>query len=185
MTKIRSILGVLLLSLPTLCWAQTTLTQGQYNTLQTDIGATPALATAVAAADWGAVVAYYNAVASPDYWVWRTAVPSSEYRKALVGSDIEALTVGKARSFEWLTGNLTLPIDASDPNVQASLGGVFGGGTTSRTNLLALVRAQATVVQKLFATGTGSTAAPATMGYVGPLRYADVAYAMPPHVPLP
>jgi hypothetical protein len=185
MRKVLLLLCVFFVSLPTLCLAQPLPAEADYATLRADIVATPGLTAAVTASDWQAVADYYNNAATPDFWLWRNNIPSVEYRKALVGADIETLTVGKARSFEWLTGALLLPIDATDPNMQTSLGSVFGAGTPSRTNLIALAKMRATRAQKLYVvSGTGALNDAGISRYYGMLRYADVAHAFDPNYPL-
>ena len=125
-----------------------------------------------------AIADAYNLPAVPDFWYWRRSVPSEEYRRVLVGSEVEQLTAGKITSFEWLTGNLTLPIDASDATTQTTLGSIFAAGTTSRANLLALVRGRATRAEQLFATGTGTVATPALRTFEGLLTHLDIAAAL-------
>ena len=48
------------------------------------------------------------------------------------------------------------------------------GGANTRTSLLALWKRSALLGEKIFATGTGSDASPATLTYEGNLSYVDV-----------
>lgn len=111
-----------------------------------------------------------------NFWIWRSLVPAKEYRGAngLVWTEIDALTVGKARIFEWLSGQLTLDINPSDPNVRQGILDAFASGTTTRTNLTAMARRLATRFEKVFATGTGTTASPGNLVLEGPIFSQDL-----------
>jgi hypothetical protein len=158
------------------------LTSAQRTALVTDIAADSTLSQLQHNSDGAsAVAAAYNLTASPDFWVWRM-IPVSEYKGAggIVWTEVDTLTVAKARIFEWLTGNLTLPIDAADTNVQAGIGNAFAVGTTTRANLTTLGRERATRAEKLFANtsqGAGTTAAPATRTHQRPFTAWEVEQA--------
>jgi hypothetical protein len=155
------------------------LTSAQSTQLAADIAADPVLGLLAHNSDNAVKVATaYNLPAALAFWVWRTINPS-EYKGAggIVWTEVDALTAGKARIFEWLTGNLTLPINASDANVRGGITDAFAAGTTTRTNITALGREQATRAEKLFATGTGTTASPATRTHQRPLTAWDVEQA--------
>lgn len=156
------------------------MTEAQYLTLKNDILADGTLATAVTNLDDPSIVAAYNATASPNFWVFKTSVPPSEYKGAggLVWTEVDALSVGKARIFEWMTGNLTLPVNAADANQRQGIADAFAGATTTLANLGVLRRRLATRFEKLLATGTGSTGSPATMAVEGLLTTRDIAHAL-------
>lgn len=158
------------------------LNPSQLQSLKADIAADPTLAALPNTADDAfTIAATYNATAVPDFWVWRSSVPSYEYRgsNGIVWTEVDGLSVGKARIFEWLTVGLTTPINAADANVRAGLQNAFGTSQTL-TNLTTMGRRRASRVEKLLATGTGSTAVPATMGYEGAISYTDVQAARNP-----
>jgi hypothetical protein len=156
--------------------------EGAYTTLQADIVTTNTaeFAASVAARDDQAIADIYNVEAVPTFWVYRTSVPPTDYKgpNGLVWTEVDALAIGKARIFEWLTGGLTLPFNAADTGQRQGLADAFGAGTTTRTNLAALGRRPARRIEQLFATGTGSPASPATMAFEGRLTYRDVAHAL-------
>lgn len=152
------------------------LTAAQQATLKADILADPTLAAIPNTADGDfQIAATYNAIAGPDFWVWRSAIASTDYRgvNGIVWTEVDALTVSKARIFEWLTGQLTLPINASDPNVRAGIQNAFGTSQTL-TNLTNMGRRPATRAEKLFAAGAGTAASPATLAFEGAISYYDV-----------
>lgn len=159
----------------------------QATTLKDDISATSPVNAIAHNSDGAVAVAdFYNLVAAPDYFVWRTSVPAGEYTGAngVVWTEVDALTVGKARIFEWMTGLLSQPLIFSDPNKRQGLGDAFTAGSVTRANLTAMGRRRASRYEKLFAlatvggTGTrGSTANPDTMALEGPLVPSDVIFA--------
>jgi hypothetical protein len=71
-------------------------------------------------------------------------------------------------------------INPSRTDQRAFFDDVFSAasGDSTRAALLALWKRLATRVEKLFATGTGSDASPATLTFEQPLAYQDVLQAM-------
>lgn len=110
--------------------------------------------------------------------VWRSEVSVDEYRDALVWTEVDALTAGKARIWEWVTGQMTLPLQASKAPVRQGLADCWASNTTTRTNLLAVAKRPASKAEALFASGTGTTASPGNLGWEGPLRNEDVVAAL-------
>lgn len=164
------------------------LTAAQLLILKADILADPALAAQPATPDGAfAIAAAYSLVPTPDFWVWRTQISQSE----IVGVTTPApdnttwsWTIYIARSQAERDGWREMfadtgMINVSRPNVRQGLQDIFSGagGAAQRTHLLTIGRRKANRVEKLFATGTGSTAAPATMGVEGDLIYQDVLLA--------
>lgn len=163
------------------------LTPAQYQALKTDMLAQPSLATAIANGDDPAIADFYNGTASPAYVVWRTWVSKSEATQSgsgIVWSEVDSLTVGKARIWEWMTASQGSGIggsgggfNPSQANVRQGLADCFGVGTTTRTNLLAMSKRNASVFEKLFATGAGTSANPSVMSVEGPLSASDASIA--------
>lgn len=110
----------------------------------------------------GAVAAWYNEDSST-FYVWRNSVPLEEYRGAITWTEVDALTAGAARIWEWITGGMTLPLEPSNPEVRQGLADCWGAGTTTRTDLIAASKRLASRAEELFATGTGSEADPAVV----------------------
>lgn len=125
------------------------------------------------------IAAVYNEPAAPQYVVWRKAVTAEEWAVAIIGGggaqQLDALTASKRDSLLWAC-NRTL--DPSDPEVRAALDDFCGSQNALKAAIkTAQVRA-ATRAEKVFATGTGTLAAPATMGYEGAISYHDVNAAL-------
>jgi hypothetical protein len=138
--------------------------------------------TEVAAGNDAAIAEAYNQQASPNFWVFKTMIPPEEYAGAggLVWTEVDTLTPGKARIFEWMTGNLTRPLNAADPNQRQGVADAFAGATNTLNNFAVLRRRLATRAEELFATGTGSTGSPGTMTFEGTINANDVALALRP-----
>lgn len=110
--------------------------------------------------------------------VWRSSIPVAEYREAVTWTEVDALTVGKARIWEWLTGNMVLPLDASKAGVRQGLADCWGAATTTRGALLAIAKRSATKAEQLFASGTGTAGAPGTLVFEGFVTIEDVGRAL-------
>jgi len=114
---------------------------------------------------------------SPDsYVVWKTAVPVDEImRNGLDWTRVDNLTIGKARIWDWMTRLNT--INPSKVNIRAGIDATWVG-TAADLSVRAVVythcKRNASVVEKLFATGLGTIVSPSTMGYEGPLQYQEI-----------
>lgn len=161
------------------------MTDAQLQTLKTDIAANTNTVTfggsqvainalpnnddaAFAIAEW------YNDLASPDYWIWRRDVPTRDVRGVIVWAEYDALSVSKQNAFSFLISNGT--VDATQANVRQGIQSIFAGTQQAgnRTALTDLARRTASRAEKLFATGTGSTASPAITSLLSPLTFSDV-----------
>lgn len=148
------------------------MTPAQLTTLKNAIVADSAFNGLVNNTDGASVVAAaFNAIAVPDFIVWRTDIKSSEIVAAVVGTEFAALTAIKQTALMFVISPGV--VDASSPNVQNDFSAIFSAGPTL-TALAALAKRQATRFEKLFATGTGSTASPGTMVLQGAVSIDDV-----------
>jgi len=110
--------------------------------------------------------------------VWRTTVPVEEYRDALVWTEVDSLTAGKARIWEWITGQMTLPLEPSKAEVRQGLADVWSVSSATRPALIAIAKRFATVCESLFATGTGTDATPGTLTFEGAVTIQDIGQAL-------
>lgn len=151
------------------------LTNDQLATLAADIAADPAFSGVPHNSD-GAwlVAAAYNLQASPDFYVWRTSVLTSECKLAM--NWVEYISRSDAERDAWQFMLSNGEINAADANVRQGIQDIFSGpqGAVTRAALVALAKRLATRAEKLFASGTGSEASPATMAFEGNLSYQDV-----------
>jgi hypothetical protein len=158
------------------------LTLVQLQALKGAIAADAALAAQPATADGAFAIAdALNLEAPGPYVVWRSSVAIEEIMaNGFVWSEIDALTAGKARIWQWMSQLGS--INPSKSNVrqglrdcfEASAPSTFGNRTTGIGGLQPHLRRNATRAEALFATGTGTTASPATMTWEGRLTYQDV-----------
>jgi hypothetical protein len=143
------------------------LTPAQRATLKAAVQAEPSLAAALAAGNDIAVADWLNA--STTYVVWRSSVTPRELMEVFVWSEVDALTPGKARIFDWMS---RLPsIDAGVARFRNGLSDCFGAASSTYVAVLPVLKRTATRAESLLATGTGSESSPARLraeGIVSP-----------------
>ena len=152
-----------------------TITSAQLQTIKADIAASGDLSIYPNTADGNfAIAALYNQPAAPAFIVWRTSVPTSDCKKAMIWTEFIGRSVGERDAWQFMLSNGY--INAADPNVRQGILDIFSGaqGAQSRVALTAIAKRGATRLEKLLATGTGSDASPATMGAEGDISYADI-----------
>lgn len=157
------------------------LTPQQAATLQTAVLADPVLSQLPPSADNAFAIAdAFNVAATPAFIVWKTDVSIDEImRNGMDWARVDNLSVGKARIWDWL-GRLGT-INAARPNVRAGIDATWVGTAADlavRAAIYVHCKRGATRLEKLLATGTGTDAVPATMGYEGTISYQDVLSAM-------
>ena len=153
------------------------LTGPQQQTLKTFIANTSALNSVPNTLDGAWEIAtLLNLVATPYFIVWKTNVAIDEImRNGMDWARVDNLSVGKARIWEWMTKLNT--INAAKPNIRAGIDAAWVGTAADlavRAAVYVHCKRTATVVEKLFATGTGSDASPATMVLEGAISPQDV-----------
>jgi hypothetical protein len=163
------------------------LTAAQLVTLKADVAASPDVAGQPRTLDGAdAVAKAYNLPAAPDYWAWRSSVTLDEYVNGVgpdgttfswAGTGYIARAQGERDAFMAMFA-ATGATNPSRASVRQAFADIMSGNTApapaNRTHLTATSRRKATRAEKLFAAGTGSTAAPATLGWEGQLDYNDV-----------
>jgi len=155
------------------------LTEAQKQAVKAEILADPALAAQPMNSDGAFAIAdALNQIAAPDFIVWRTSVALEEItQNGFTWTLVDALSVGTARIWEWMFDNPNRTINPSKPNVRQGIADVWSGTAAKlavQTAVLGHCKRRATRVEKLLASGTGSDATPATMGFEGPIGYQDV-----------
>jgi hypothetical protein len=171
------------------------LTPVQLAALKADINIDPILSVLPLNSDTAAFIAeQYNLTASPDYWVWKTALTRKEVVES-TSLDPDGVT---PRTFNW-TGNGFITrsqgerdawremwnhsgaVNPSLPSIRQAFQDIFSGAAapapSNRQHLLNVARKRATRAEKLFATGTGTAATPGVMSFEGLLQYPDVVEA--------
>lgn len=154
------------------------LSAAQIQTLKNDILADSTLAAQPLNSDGAfAIAAAYNLAASPAFTVWKSLVPLSQVGMALDFNAIAGLTTANATQLQTLFQVSPQGINAYLADRRAGFDNIFSGtgaNATTRASLLALWKRFATRAEKLYATGTGSDAAPATLVVEGALTIENV-----------
>lgn len=158
------------------------MTPEQLATLKTAILADPALASQPMTSGGALVIAEaFNLPASPAFTVWRTSVTQDEVM--LNGMDwarVDNLSVGKARIWSWMFANAANSINPSKANIRTGIDATWVGTAADlavRAAVYVHCKRLATRGEQLFATGTGSNAVPAVMGFEGAITADDVQQA--------
>jgi hypothetical protein len=167
------------------------LTPAQQTALKNDAtspGNSAALGAFLAADDYPSIAAFYNTLSTPDFWVYRTSLTRAEMTQGTsqdgttftyVGNGFITRSAGEQAAWnDMLAGGSVNP---SLPATRQAFADIFSGtgnAALNRTHLTALARRKATRIEKLLATGTGSPAAPATMGFEGQVIYEEVQQAL-------
>lgn len=145
------------------------LTPAQLTTLKADILADPVLAAYPVNSD-GAFAIAEAYKAETTFIVWRTSVPVDEIvNNGFIWTAVDTLQAGKARIWDWMRESGQ--INPSKANVRQGLQDAFGA---TQPNIAQHLKRAANRGEKLFATGTGTTANPGTMTFEGELSYQDV-----------
>lgn len=130
------------------------------------------------------IAALYNQLASPNFWVWKTSITEDE----IVGQPSTDSTlfswttfIGRSQGERdgWMRLFRSGKVNPALSNVQSAVNDIFSGagGVSQRTHIFTCFRRKATRLEKLLATGTGSTASPATLGFEGTVNLQDIADA--------
>jgi hypothetical protein len=118
-------------------------------------------------------------LASPNFTVWRSNVPITAVGDNIVATELAGLTSLNATRLQTIGLYSADGVNPSMVDRRQFFDDVFSGagGVLTRAKLLILWKRLATRIEKIFATGTGSDASPATMGYEGAITGVDVADA--------
>lgn len=164
------------------------LTAAQKTLLKTAILADPGVSQLYLDGNTSGVADYLNVTASPAFWVWRTDVSRQDVYTAQNDLPVSGAQTG---FWSWTTyknqaateqnawtqmfmGDLA---NFSRQNVRDGVASIFTGSAAAnaqRDHCLAVGRRLATRAEKILASGTGSTATPAVMGFEGAITPTDV-----------
>ena len=156
-----------------------TLTTAQLQALKTYINTVPGWAAQPLNSDGAYFIAQeLNKEVVPAFVVWKTNVARNEVGKAFQATALANITAGNndklANFAAWNES-----VNPSRADQRAFFDDVFSvaAGASTRAALLALWKRSANHVEKLFSTGTGSDASPATMVVEGSISYQEVEQA--------
>lgn len=143
------------------------LTTAQLQTLKTYVNNDATLTALRTAGNYGGVAAALNAPAAPAFVLWKTDVSAEAIGNAWVGTDIDGMSALNMQRLQLLLASSPSgQFDMSRADRRAGFENTFGTNVNnaSRVAMRAAWKRNATVLEKLFANGTGSDAAPATPG---------------------
>ena len=109
--------------------------------------------------------------------VWRESITPTEYREAMDWTEVDNLPAGKARIWEWITEQMLREYDATKANIRAGLAEAWSNGNT-RDNLIAISKEATSLVESLYAAGTGTDVSPGIRVFVGNVTDIDVGKAL-------
>jgi hypothetical protein len=150
------------------------LTTAQLQTLKAAALADPTAAAFLAAGNDTELGWWFNAEASPAFYIWDSAYTPDKLRRAINNgiTQLDALTASKRDSLLWWAGGTH---DMGQSTARAAADDLTGSQNTLKTAVLDGAKLKSRVVEKALATGTGSFASPAVASFVGTLSQTDVA----------
>ena len=158
------------------------LTAAQMLTLKAYIEADPVLSLKPATAQGAYEIdQILNQIATPDFILWRSNVAADEIGNAWVGTDVDGMSALNMQRLQLLLASSAAGIyDMRRIDRRAGFENPFGTNqnNASRVAMRAVWKRKATVAEKLFATGTGTDASPASGVVEGVIGYQDVGQAM-------
>lgn len=142
----------------------------------------PAVIAALSSGSLGTIVQIYNTPAIPAHIVWRSRVPQDEImQNGFDWTQVDNLSVGKARIWEWLFNNADRVFNPSKANVRAGIDATWVGTAQAlavRASVYAHCKRSATRAETLFASGAGSLATPSLLVFEGEINEVDVIRAL-------
>lgn len=131
------------------------------------------------AGDHGLMAAFYNADTNPAFIVWKSTVTTMQMGRAMKATELAGLTTANTNRLQVLAAFAGGSFVPSDQEMRDGFNDIFGGagGVNTRAALLALWKRTAKRGEKIFATGTGSDASPATLVFEGSITVNDIVLA--------
>jgi hypothetical protein len=157
------------------------LTPAQLQTLKTAIQGDATLAGYWTAGSPGLIADFYNLEAAPAHIVWKSNVSANDIGNAWVGTDIDGMSALNMQRLQLLLASSPDGVyDMRRADRRAGFENPFGtnANNASRVAMRSAWKRNASNVEKLFATGTGSDASPATTSFEGNLDFREVIAAM-------
>ena len=125
------------------------------------------------------MASWYNADAAPVFIAWRTAVTTRETGQAFNGGEWAGMTGANHTRLQTVAQYLESYSPALS-DIRAMFNDIWSGagGTLTRASLLALWKRSAKRVEKLFAAGVGTDAAPASLVFEGAITAQHISDAL-------
>jgi hypothetical protein len=174
---IRHILFASILALAALAAKAQSLTAAQFVTIRAAVCADVATARPLLqAGDVPGLKAWANA-STVTFITWKSKVTIEEVGDNIVGTELSGLSTLNTTRLQAIIMLSPNGVNPSKGDRRAFFDDVFSGtgGALTRPKLLALWKRPATRAERVFATGTGTDLAPATLIWEGALSDNDVA----------
>jgi len=131
----------------------------------------------------GAMAGWFNQQASPAYVVFKKSVPTDDIGLTISYVALAAMTDANQGQLIRFTQLNPVSFDPSKPDIRSFFNNTFSGalggqGQATRDAMEALYRRNALRGEKLFATGTGSFASPATLVFEGTVSNDNIVQAI-------
>ena len=103
---------------------------------------------------------------TPSFTIWKSSVTVAQVGEGMNSNEVGGLTTANSTRLQVMASYSGGAFDPSRADTRAGFDGIFSGagGTLTRAALLVLYKRLANHLEKLFSTGTGTDASPATMG---------------------
>ena len=154
------------------------MTPAQLATLKAAILADPVLAAYPMGDDgcYDMAARELNVVANPAFVVWDDRLTPEKFEAAVIigATQLDGLTSGKRDELFFIGKGVR---NCNDTNVRAAIDDACGSANTLKNALIAAEKRNALLIEKIFATGTGTTVSPATLVWAGTVNYQDVKLA--------
>lgn len=125
----------------------------------------------------------YSAPSSPAFTVWRTKITREEIQSdpGFNFTVVDNLSTGsKYRIWDWMFDNADKTIDSSKQNIRDGIAATWVGNAALlavQAVVLAVCKRNVNRVERLFATGIGTTQAPGFLVYEGDITINDLGRA--------
>ena len=164
-------------------WAWAALSTAQYQTLAQNMRANPnpAVVAALQARNDGELARLYNLPST--FIVWKVTASTMDVGKVINYIAVASMTTANTDRLQLFVRLNPTTFDPSRSDVRQFFADTFSGalggqGQATRDALEALYRRAANECERLFATGTGTTATPGTLGVEHTLSTSDVSFAL-------
>lgn len=157
-----------------------TLTAAQLTAIKNDIAANSDLNVNPNNDNGNQVIAdLYNLIFSPAFIVWKSSTSITSVGAAIDKTELAARTTADSTNLQTLAQYSPGGVNPSDAGMRNFYDNIFSsaGGANTRANLAVLWKRSARRIEKILASGTGTTASPATLGFEGTVQGPDITAA--------
>ncbi len=137
----------------------------------------PAFVSARDSGAVGLIADFYNAAATPAFIVWKSLVSLKDVGDKFNGSEFSGLSTANVSRLSAFADYSQEGINPALADRRQFFDDVFSVGGITKAALLVLWKRDARRIEKLYATGTGSSASPAILVFEGTVDGNDIIQA--------